>query len=453
MLDTDHTRIDEVIGLLKPEHFYAESHRWIFEACLALHAVGQPIDFVQVGAWLKSRERIAQIGGPSYLVEMVNSVPAVGNVRAYAQTVVDKAKARAVILECQRIAADGYGDYGGVHEYAADAAERLHVVAHEDMVKTTEHVSDVMKSVAKTMIAVASSGRRMSGSPTGFDRYDRLTAGLHPGDLTIVAARPGMGKTAWVLRVAVRVAAGTPDENIEPAGVLVASLEMPREQVGSRMACSEGKVDVGKVRAGGLNPSDFDRIIGASKRIGASPLWIDDQAGISVLQLRARARRIQSELARKPVLGLNGEVRTDKGGSPLRHRLGLVVVDYLQLMSGAGDSREQVISGISRDLKGLAKELCIPVIAISQLNRSCESRDDKRPQLSDLRESGAIEQDADNIVFIFRDDYYTKGNSQEPNLAELIVAKQRNGPTGVAKVRFDKEYTRFDNLPDSEFYE
>jgi len=225
--------------------------------------------------------------------------------------------------------------------------------------------------------------------------------------------------------------------------VVVFSLEMPREQLANRMVCSEGKVDVSKVRSGFLGQQDWNRLTQAAAFLGSLPIWIDDSSTLSILELRAKVRRLQAEYDREPEDGRGGR------------KIGLVIIDYLQLMKGRDgvNSREQEISEISRGLKGLAKELKVPVIALSQLNRAVETRSEKskRPQISDLRESGAIEQDADNILFIYRDDYYNKEGSTEPNIAELILAKQRNGPTGTAKVRFDKEYTRFDNLAEGEY--
>jgi replicative DNA helicase len=423
--------LDQVADFLKPDHFYAEAHRRIFEACIALYADGKATDIVTVIEWLKARERLGQVGGAGYVTEILNSTPALANVTEHARIVHGKAKARAVILACQHTAALGYVDYGTAQDFAAEAAEKLHAIAHEDLPNTTEHVKVVLDGVAKKLIAMGSSGSRFSGKPTGFDRYDRLTSGLHDGDLTIVAARPGMGKTSWALQVAMAVAEGDP--GLQGEGVIVFSLEMPRDQVGTRMLCARGKIDVGRARSGNLSPLDFQRMVAAGSEVGRMPLWIDDQAALSVLELRARARRIQSEIAR---------------GKTAAKRLGLIVVDYLQLMSGNGDNREQEIAGIARELKKIAKEMRIPVVALSQLNRSVETRGDKRPLLSDLRESGAIEQDADNVVFIFRDDYYTKEKSAEPNVAELIIAKQRNGPTGTVKTRWDREWTRFGNLAD-----
>ena len=449
MLDT--SALDKILEFLKPEHFYSEAHRRIFEAAIELRTVGQPVDVVQVGTWLKNRERIAQVGGMSYLTELLDASPAVTNVAAYGRTIHEKWRVRQLIATCQRVAAQGYLDYGEAQQYIDGAEQDIYQIARTPESSSVEKLLDVMKKSFKALTEAMQRGDRITGTPTGFDRYDRLTAGLHPGDLTIVAARPGMGKTSFVLNVATNVAspkrleAREGERWDEPGiGVAVFSLEMPREQIANRMLCSEARVDVGKLRQGHLSPQDWSKLTQAASYLGSLPVWVDDTPSLSILELRAKVRRLQAEFD-----------RPDPAGGRSHKRIGLVVVDYLQLMKGreGAQSREQEISEISRGLKGLAKELHLPVIALSQLNRAVETRSEKskRPQLSDLRESGAIEQDADNIVFIYRDEYYNREATTEPNIAELIVAKQRNGPTGTAKARFDHAYTRFDNLADGEF--
>ncbi len=448
----DPSALDKILEFLKPDHFYSEAHRRIFEACVELRTVGQPVDVVQVGTWLKNRDRIAQIGGMGYLSEILNAAPAVSNVAAYGRTIHEKFRVRQLIATCQRVSAEGYLDYGEAQAFIDNAEQSIYQLARTPESSSVERLLDVMKKSFKALTEAMQRGDRITGTATGFERYDRLTAGLHPGDLSIVAARPGMGKTSFVLNVATNVAspkgresATDPTQRWEDQGVGVAvfSLEMPREQIANRMVCSEGKVDVGKLRQGFLSPQDWSRLTQAASYLGSLPIWIDDTPSLSILELRAKVRRLQAEYD-----------RVDDTGKKVR-KIGLVVVDYLQLMKGRDgvQSREQEISEISRGLKGLAKELYLPVIALSQLNRAVETRSEKskRPQLSDLRESGAIEQDADNIIFIYRDEYYNKEATTEPNVAELIIAKQRNGPTGTAKVRFDREYTRFDNLAEGEY--
>ncbi len=447
----DPLALDKVLEFLKAEHFYSEAHRRIFEACIELRTIGQPVDVVQIGTWLKNRERLAQVGGMSYLTDVLNAAPVVANVAAYGKTIHEKWRVRQVIATCQRVAAQGYVDYGLAQAFIDDAEQSIYQIARTQESVSTERLLDVVKKSFKQLSDAMARGERTTGVPTGFDRYDRLTAGLHEGDLSIIAARPGMGKTSFVLNLATNVATprqrenvNKPDEKFEEPGrgVVIFTLEMPREQIGNRMVCAEAKVDVSKIRTGFLSPQDWSKLTQAASFLGGLPVWVDDSPGINILELRAKVRRLQAEFD-----------RFDETGRPIR-KIGLVVVDYLQLMRGREglNSREQEISEISRGLKGLAKELKVSVIALSQLNRAVETRSEKskRPQLSDLRESGAIEQDADNICFIYRDDYYNPDTDQK-GIAELIIAKQRNGPTGTAKVRFDREYTRFDNLPDGEY--
>jgi replicative DNA helicase len=444
--------LDKVLEFLRPEHFYSEAHRRIYEACVDLRSTGKPVDVVQVGTWLKDRERIAQVGGMGYLTEVLNAAPVIANIAAYGRTIREKARIRQLIATCQRVAAEGYSDYGEAQGFIDSAEQAVYEIARTPESSSVEKLLEVMKKAFKQLQDAANRGDRITGLPTGFARYDKLTAGLHDGDLTIVAARPGMGKTSFVLNVAVNVASPKGRESVadptqrweEPGcGCVIFSLEMPREQLANRMICSEGKVDVGKLRQGFLGQQDWGRLTQAASYLGGLPIWIDDSPTLSILELRAKVRRLQAEYD-----------KVDQEGRKVR-RIGLVVVDYLQLMKGRENaaSREQEISEISRGLKALSKELKIAVIALSQLNRAVETRTEKnkRPQLSDLRESGAIEQDADNICFIYRDDYYNREMSTEPNIAELIIAKQRNGPTGIVKVRFDREYTRFDNLADEEY--
>ena len=450
----DSLSLDKVLEFLKPEHFYSEAHRRIFEACMELKGAGKPVDVVQVGTWLKDRERIAQVGGMGYLTEVLNAAPAIANVAAYGYTIREKARVRQLIAICQRFAAEGYLDYGDAQTFIDGAEQAVYEIARTPESSTVELLRIVMRRAFAQLQEAASRGDRITGMATGFTRYDEKTAGLHDGDLTIIAARPGMGKTSFVLNIAANIAqprgrelANDPNTRWEDPGhgVVIFSLEMPREQLANRMICSEARVDVGKVRRGFISQQEWSKLTLAASLLGSLPIWIDDSPALSILELRAKVRRLQAEYD-----------QPGKDGRPGK-RIGVVIVDYLQLMRGRENaaSREQEISEISRGLKGLAKELKLSVIALSQLNRQVETRSEKskRPQLSDLRESGAIEQDADNICFIYRDDYYNKEASTEPNVAELIIAKQRNGPTGTAKVRFEKEYTRFDNLAAGEYLE
>jgi replicative DNA helicase len=432
-------KIDELQEILSVDHFYSPANRRIYEACLALAQHGTPIDSVTVASWLKSRERLTEIGGVPYLARIVDAAPAVANLEAYARTVKEKWRIRSLISTCQRVAAEGYGDVGGVQGFIDNAEQTIYELARTPESSTVSPIRDVVRSAFKKMEEAAQRGDQITGRSTGFAKLDELTSGLHPGDLNIVAARPGMGKTSFVLNVAVNVAAQKVVNDVEVPGYgcVVFTLEMPKDQIAMRMVCSEAHVDVGKVRRGALRTEDWTELTRAATFLSSIPLWVDDTPAITLLDVRSKVRRIQAELSR--------------GGGPAGvNELGLVIIDYLQLMKGRDgvNNREQEISEISRGLKQLAKELKVPVIALSQLNRAVETRagKDKRPQLSDLRESGAIEQDADMIVFIYRDDYYNKESSELKGIAEIIVAKQRNGPTGKVPVRFTASSTRFDNL-------
>ena len=444
--------LDKVNEFLKPEHFYSEAHRRIFEACVELSSTGRPVDVVQVATWLRDRERLAQVGGMAYLTEVLNTAPSVANVTAYGRTIHEKWRIRQLILTCQRVTAQGYAGYGEAQSFIDGAEQAVYDIARTRESSSVYMLRDVMRDTFKKIEKANARGRRITGIATGFDRYDRMTSGLHDGELTIVAARPGMGKTSLVLNMAANVAspqqlesAHDPNERWEEPGygVVVFSLEMPREQIVNRMLCSEAKVDVSKVRTGMLTPNDWSKLTQAASHLGSLSIWVDDTPALGLLELRSKVRRLQADFD-----------RVDEATGEKKQRIGLVMVDYLQLMRGRenANSREQEISEISRGLKQLAKELSLPVIALSQLNRAVETRGEKskRPQLSDLRESGAIEQDADNICFIYRDEYYNK-ETAERNVAELIVAKQRNGPVDTVRVRWDAQYTRFDNLAEGEY--
>jgi len=446
--------LDKVNEFLKPEHFYSEAHRRIFEACVELSSTGRPVDVVQVATWLRDRERLAQVGGMAYLTEVLNTAPAVANVTAYGKTIHEKWRVRQLILTCQRVTSQGYAGYGEAQSFIDGAEQAVYDIARTRESSSVYMLRDVMRDTFKKIEKANARGRRITGIATGFDRYDRMTSGLHDGELTIVAARPGMGKTSLVLNMAANVAspqqlesAHDPNERWEEPGygVVVFSLEMPREQIVNRMLCSEAKVDVSRVRTGMLTPSDWSKLTQAASHLGSLSIWVDDTPALALLELRSKVRRLQADYD-----------RVDEATGEKKQRIGLVMVDYLQLMRGRenANSREQEISEISRGLKQLAKELSLPVIALSQLNRAVETRGEKskRPQLSDLRESGAIEQDADNICFIYRDEYYNK-ETADRNVAELIVAKQRNGPVDTVRVRWDAQYTRFDNLAEGEYEE
>jgi replicative DNA helicase len=413
------------------------------------------VDVVTVASFLRDRERLQQVGGTPYLAQLTDSIPAVAHVESHARVVTEKWRVRQLIATCQRFAAQGYGDCGEVQNFIDEAEQAVFDIARIPEATAVRPVREAIHGAFNILAEAAKRGEGITGVPTGFDKLDRKCAGLHKGDLYIVAGRPGMGKTAFVLNMAVNVASprrvkapdssdllGAGDIEQPGWGVGVFSLEMPREQLASRLLGGEARVDVSRLRSGNIRQDDWIKLTEAAARVERLPIWLDDTPALGLLDLRAKIRRLKADIERK----------TEDG--PAAQGLGLVIIDYLQLMQGRRDaaSREQEISELSRGLKQLAKEMSIPVLALSQLNRSVETRsNDKRPQLSDLRESGAIEQDADAIFFIYRDDYYRREQSDEPGIAEIIVAKQRNGPTGVVKLRFTSEYTRFDNLANEEY--
>ena len=423
MLANDRGLLDEVVGILQPSDFYSEPHRRIFEATVALHEQNEPTDMVQIGGWLRTKDRLGSIGGMQYLADILDAAPAPTRAATYAKTVRRHSQMREFIRANQVAIAEAYGGKG--LELLDEHAGAMANLADGQSRSTLKPIKAFMKEAFEEALHASKNVGGITGERTGIDRLDRHLTGLHDGDLTILAARPGMGKTSLAVGALVNVA-------LNGGGGVMFSLEMPGKAISMRAASSEAPVPMSAVRGGNLGPQSLDKLIRAVTKVGALPFWLDDESGQTVQMMRAKARRVQRELA--------------KDGRKLR----LIVVDYIQLASGPGGNREQEISAISRGLKSLAKEMSCPVIALSQLNRSVETRSDKRPQMSDLRESGAIEQDADNILFIYRDDYYAKGESREPGVAEIIIAKQRNGPTGVVKCRFDAQFIKFENLADGE---
>lgn len=448
MLERD--ALDRVIDILKPEHFYSDANRRIFEACVDLIATGTPVDIQTVASWLRSREWINQIGGPSYLVQLVDSTPSVAHVAAHAKIVYEKWRVRQAISACQRIAAEGYGDIGDTQEWLEGVEHSIFTIARDESSAKNDPrtVKSIFIEVMQTIQDNADRKVLFSGLATGFNDLDEKLAGMQLGDVVIVAARPGLGKTSYAMNVAVNVAA--PFDPVDIAhGVAVFSLEMPREQLVGRLACSESGIDVTKIRrAHLLDNDDWRRLSETGASLGSGgigwPLWIDDTPSITLLELRAKLRRIISEYNRP---------KTD---TQREQRISLVIIDYLQLMKGSGDtdSREQEISEITRGLKQLAKEFKVVVMALAQLNRAVETRskdaNSKKPQLSDLRESGEIEQSADTILFPWRKSYYDP-ECENPHVAEIDVAKQRNGSTGRVYLKWTARCTRFDNLKPEEY--
>ena len=407
---------------LAADDFYSDANARIYECMSQLFAAGQPVDTITLRERLSIANKLHAIGGDEYLFSLTNTIPTVANIEAHAKIVREKAVIRRLIAACHEVAASGYGDYGSMEEFLDQAERSIFNIAKHRLRTPYEHITDVVVRSFEAITKAAENKQHITGLPTGFERLDRMTAGMHPGDLIIIAGRPGMGKTAFALNVALNAC------RMRKASAVVLSLETPKEQLANRLLCSEAKVDAGKLRTGHLSRDDWPKLTAAAGTLSDLPFWLDDTPGLTLMELRAKTRRLKAE-----------------------HDLGLIVIDYLQLMRAGikTDSREQEISEISRSLKGMAKELGLPVIALSQLNRGVESRGnkDKRPQLSDLRESGAIEQDADTIWFIYRDEVYNQ-ESTERGVAEIIVGKQRAGATGTVKCLFQREFTRFENLAD-----
>jgi len=412
--------LNRVLEVIREEDFYRESHRQIFSAILKLYERAEPVDLVTLSETLKKREELEGVGGIDYLNTLVNSVSTAANIVYYARIVKEKSILRKLIHRATEIISQGYTDSGDVDEFL-DRAERSIFEICEDRVRPSFYpLKDIIKSSFKTIEKLYEKRQLITGVPTGFDKLDELTSGLQPSDLIIVAGRPSMGKTALALNIAQHAAI---HDGVSSA---IFSLEMAKEQLALRMLCSEAKVDAHRLRGGFLSDSDWPKLTRAAGSLSEAPIFIDDTPGITVLEMRAKARRLKAE-----------------------NRLGLVIVDYLQLMRGRSDAetREQEISDISRSLKSLAKELTVPVIGLSQLNRRVEERGDKRPQLADLRESGAIEQDADVIIFIYRDEIYNRSeDNPHRGKAEIIIGKQRNGPTDRFELAFLEKYTCFENL-------
>ena len=383
-----------------------------------------------MGSFLKDKNQLDSIGGTSYLATLVESVPSAANISAYAKLVKEKSVLRQLISTATGIVTRSYGTGADVDQVLDEAEHAIFEISEHKIRPSFYPMKDIIKDSFRTIERLYERKELVTGVPTGFGKIDEITSGLQNSDLIIIAGRPSMGKTAFALNIAEHVAL---EENI---AVAIFSLEMAKEQLAMRMFSSIAKVNSQKLRRGFVGETDWPKLTTAAGRLSEAPIFIDDTPAITVLEMKAKARRLKA----------------DKG-------LGLVILDYLQLMrsSGSKDSREQEISEISRSLKALAKELAVPVIALSQLNRKVEDRTNRRPQMADLRESGAIEQDADVIAFIYRDEVYNKSeDNTERGFAEIIIGKQRNGPTGTVKLVFQEQFTRFENpafdkVPDEPF--
>jgi replicative DNA helicase len=421
----DNAAWDRVSDLLGEGDFYRYEHRLIYAAIAALINASRPADVITVFEQLQSLGKAEEVGGLAYLNALAQYVPSAGNIRRYAEIVRERAILRKLVAASDEIAASAFNPQGRpVAQILDEAEQKIFHIGEEGsrMKRGFQSMDSLVVSLLDRVQEMADNPNDITGVPTGFYDLDRMTAGLQPGDMIVLAARPSMGKTAFAINIAEHVALH------EQLPVAVFSMEMGAAQLAVRIVGSIGRIDQSRLRTGKLTDEEWPRLTEAIERLRNVSLHIDETPGLTVSELRANARRLARQC----------------GG-----KLGLIVVDYLQLMSGSSSSDENratELGEISRGLKMLAKELGCPVIALSQLNRSVEQRPDKRPMMSDLRESGAIEQDADIIMFIYRDEYYTKDACKEPGVAEIIIAKQRNGPTGTVKLAFLKPLTRFENL-------
>jgi replicative DNA helicase len=426
----DNDAINRVLEVLTPEDFYRESHRKIFQAMMKLSDTREPCDLITMTDMLKKAGELEEIGGAAYLATLVDYVPTAANISYYCKMVKEKSTNRKLISVATEIVSRGYDEQADVEELLDKAQKEIYEISENKSRPQYVPVQAVIKDAMNILKNLYDQKEHVTGVPTGYVDLDHKTAGFQPGNLVIIAARPSMGKTTLALNIAEYASANPHNKKKVPT--VIFSLEMGKEELVMRFLASIARVDFGRMRTGHFHDSDWPRLAQAAGIIHNAKIFIDDSPSISVLELRSKARRLKSE-----------------------HDIGLVIVDYLQLMKGSTnpESRQQEISEISRSLKALAKELNVPVVALSQLNRELEKRGDKRPMMSDLRESGAIEQDADVIMFVYREAVYcedcrkpdtTCSKGHERN-AEIIIGKQRNGPIGTVNLTFMGEHTRFEN--------
>lgn len=419
LLDRD--ALVKAFEVLRPEHFYRETHQRIFTACQELFERNEPVDLITLANELTRRQQLEPMGGSPYLASLVEAVPTAANVLYHASIVRGKALLRELIGACTSVISSCYEEAEPTETVLDRAETRVFDVSKDRIRPSFRPIKSLLKSTFEDIERLYSRQGQVTGVPTGFTDLDHLTGGLQHADLIIIAGRPSMGKTSFALSMSMHAAM----EERVPTGIF--SLEMSMNHVVQRMLCAEARVEAYRLRTGRLGDKDWPKLTTAAGRLSEAPIHIDDSASMNVLELRAKARRVKAE-----------------------HGIGLLVIDYLQLLKGGGryESRQQEMTEICRSLKSLAKELEIPIVALSQLSRAVEAREDKKPQLADLRESGAIEQDADLVAFIYRAGYYKALRSPEAEdnyEAELIVAKQRNGPTDTVQLIFRREYMRFEN--------
>ncbi|HEX3031295.1 MAG TPA: replicative DNA helicase [Bacillota bacterium] len=414
----DQEAVLKAMEILRPADFYRDAHKLIFQVILDLVDRGEPADLITVSEELRQKGMLDKVGGVAYIASLASIVPTSANVEYYARIVEEKALLRSLISVSSRIAALGYEGEEAVDELIGQAERMVYDLSQRKNTKGFATMHEVLLEAFDRIEMLYRNKGEVTGVPTGFVEFDRMTSGLQPSDLIIVAARPAMGKTAFCLNIAQNAAIRS------QVPVAVFSLEMSTGQLVQRMLCSEAMIDQHKLRTGQLGEQDWPKLVSAVGPLSQAPIFIDDTIGINVMEMRAKCRRLKAE-----------------------HGLGLIIIDYLQLMQGSrrSESRQQEISEISRSLKALAREISCPVIALSQLSRSVEQSQDKKPNLSHLRESGAIEQDADIVSFIYRDEYYHP-ESEKKGIAEIIVAKHRNGPVGSVELGFLGEFTKFVNL-------
>lgn len=423
----DREAIAKATELLSGDDFYREAHRVIFNAMVELNEKNEAVDMVTVTELLKRDNKLEDIGGIAYITSLANVVLTAANVKYHAEIVAEKSVLRQLVRVSTEIAAMGYEANEDVSELLDKAESRILEISNRKKRNDFTPINDILMDSVQNIEKLLQNKGGLTGIPTGFADLDKLTSGLHPSDFIILAARPSMGKTALALNIVQNVALRAHKKvGGEPCSVAFFSLEMSKEQLVNRMLCAEANIDSQRLRVGELNDKDWDALWGACDALSKAKIYIDDTAGITAMDMRSRARRLKAE-----------------------HGLDLIVVDYLQLMQGSGRrnnsaDRQQEVSEISRSLKALARELDVPVLALSQLSRSVEARQVKRPMLSDLRESGSLEQDADLVAFLYREDYYNPDT--ENKHTELIVAKHRNGPVDKVDLFFHKKFTKFINF-------
>ncbi len=401
--------------VLQGEDFYSDAHKEIYEAILDTYDQGKPVDLVTLAEALRQRGSLEAVGGGTYISDLSMSVPSTANVRYYVRIIEEKSILRKLINASNEIIKESYEASEDMDIIIDHAEKKIFDISQKKNKQSFESIKTILLETYSKIEEMSKNKGKITGVPTGFRDFDMRTSGLNPSDFVLIAARPSMGKTSFAMNIAQNAAVRY------KVPVAIFSLEMAKDQLAQRMLSSEANVELQKVRTGDLTEEDWVKLVNAATPLSQAPIFIDDTPGVTAMEVRSKARRLKME-----------------------HNIGMVVIDYLQLMSGRGktESRQQEVSEISRSLKALARELQVPVVALSQLSRGPEARQDHRPMLSDLRESGAIEQDADLVVFLYRDEYYNP-DTEKQNIAEAIIAKQRNGPTGTVELVWLGQYTKF----------